>query len=115
MIGEFTLEQAAETLAAAGAAVLGANCISDSMEVLAICRRLRAATDRPIWMKPSAGLPHRAGGSTTPLIYPITPEQFTETARALVEAGVDFIGGCCGTTPAFIRKLVEALSKEARG
>jgi 5-methyltetrahydrofolate--homocysteine methyltransferase len=115
MIGEFTFEQAVEALAAAGAAVLGANCMSGSTESVAICCRLRAATDRPIWMKPSAGLPDRAGGASAPLTYPITQEQFVETAAALVEAGADFIGGCCGTTPAFIRALIEAISKEARG
>jgi 5-methyltetrahydrofolate--homocysteine methyltransferase len=106
-------EQAAEALAAAGATVIGANCMSGSRESESICRRLRAATDRPVWMKPSAGLPHQADGSSASLTYPIPPEQFAETARALVQAGADFIGGCCGTTPAFIRTLVGALSKKA--
>lgn len=107
-----TPEQAAQALGAAGAAALGANCGSGAAEMLSICRRLRAATDLPLWMKPNAGLPEWVEGPRPSLIYRTTPEQFAQNAAALVEAGADFIGGCCGTGPAYIRALVEALGEK---
>ena len=58
------VEQAAETLAAAGADVIGANCGQGPAGYVAICRRLRAATDRPVWIKPNAGLPQIQDGQT---------------------------------------------------
>jgi 5-methyltetrahydrofolate--homocysteine methyltransferase len=108
-----TPEQAAEALGAAGAAVIGANCGNGAAELLPVCRRLRAATDRPLWMKPNAGLPELTHGPAPSVTYRTTPEQFAENAAALVEAGADFIGGCCGTGPAFIRALAERLGKES--
>jgi 5-methyltetrahydrofolate--homocysteine methyltransferase len=109
-----TPEQAAEVLGAAGAAVIGANCGNGAAELLPICRRLRAATDRPLWMKPNAGLPELTQGPAPSIIYRTTPEEFAENAAALVEAGAAFIGGCCGTGPAFIRALAGRLGKENR-
>jgi 5-methyltetrahydrofolate--homocysteine methyltransferase len=109
-----TPEQAAEALAAAGADVLGANCGNGAAELLPVCRRLRAATDRPIWMKPNAGLPELTGGPSPSVTYRTTPEQFAQNAAALVEAGADFIGGCCGTGPAFIRAVVQELGRESQ-
>jgi 5-methyltetrahydrofolate--homocysteine methyltransferase len=109
-----TPEQAAEALAAAGAHVLGANCGSGAAELLPVCRRLRAASHLPIWMKPNAGLPELTGGPTPSVTYRTTPEQFAENAAALVEAGADFIGGCCGTGPAFVPAVLQALEREPR-
>lgn len=104
-----TLEQAAAALSAAGADVIGANCGTGAAALLPVCEQFRAATDRPLWMKPSAGLPERAEGDAGRLVYRATPEEFAADAQALVKAGADFIGGCCGTRPEFIRALVRAL------
>jgi len=97
-----TPEQAAEALAAAGADVVGANCGQGIEGFVPICRRLRAATDLPVWIKPNAGLPELVDGQPH---YNQTPEQFASYVPALVEAGAAFLGGCCGTTPDFIRAI----------
>jgi 5-methyltetrahydrofolate--homocysteine methyltransferase len=65
-----------------------------------ICRRLRAATDKPIWIKANAGLPELVEDRA---VYRGTPEDFASHVPALREAGAGFIGGCCGTNPDFIR------------
>lgn len=98
-----TPEQAAAGLAAAGAGIIGANCGCGIEGYIAIAARLRAATDRPIWMKPNAGLPELVDGRVT---YRMTPEQFAAHARKM--EGVAYLGGCCGTNPAFIRALVDS-------
>jgi len=96
-----TPEQAAAGLVAAGAGIIGANCGCGIEGYIAIAARLRAATDRPIWIKPNAGLPEIVDGRVT---YRMTPEQFA--AHACKMEGVAYLGGCCGTTPEFIRALV---------
>jgi 5-methyltetrahydrofolate--homocysteine methyltransferase len=103
-----TPEQAAEELTEAGADVIGTNCGQGIGGHISLCRRLRAATDRPLWIKPNAGLPELVDGQT---VYRTTPEEFAGQAPALVEAGAVFVGGCCGTTPDFIR----ALARKIRG
>lgn len=97
-----TPEQAASVLLEAGADVIGSNCGQGIEGFLEICRRLRAASGRPVWIKANAGLPEVVAGRT---VYAQTPERFAEYAPALVEAGAAFLGGCCGTTPDFIRAL----------
>ena len=95
-------EQAAEELTAAGAHVIGANCGQGIEGFVAICRRLHAATDRPIWIKANAGLPRLVDGKP---VYEATPESFARFVPALIQAGASFVGGCCGTTPDFIRQV----------
>ncbi|MBU4273067.1 MAG: homocysteine S-methyltransferase family protein [Planctomycetes bacterium] len=101
-----TPEQAAEALSAAGADAIGSNCGHGIADMVDVCRRLRAATDRPIWIKANAGLPEIIEGET---VYRQTPAEFASYAPRLVEAGASFIGGCCGTTPEFIRAVAEGL------
>ncbi len=101
-----TPEQAAQALVAAGADAVGANCGQGIAGFVGICRRLRAATDRPIWIKANAGLPELIDGKT---VYRESPAQFASYVPALVEAGASFLGGCCGTSPDFIRAIREVL------
>ena len=101
-----TPEQAAQALAEAGADVIGANCGQGIEGFVSICRRLRTATDLPIWIKANAGLPELVDGKP---IYRATPESFAGHLPALVEAGATFIGGCCGTTPDFIQAVKKQL------
>jgi 5-methyltetrahydrofolate--homocysteine methyltransferase len=103
-----TPEQAAEQLAAAGADVIGSNCGHGIADMVEVCRRLHAATDRPIWIKANAGLPENVGGKA---VYRQTPAEFAAYIPQLVEAGAFFIGGCCGTTPEFIRAVAERLKR----
>jgi methionine synthase I (cobalamin-dependent) len=93
--------EAAMTLAAAGAAGIGLNCVTPEA-MLPACRALRNATNLPLWMKPSAGLPRRVGER---LVYDMTPEEFADGCMELLRAGADFIGGCCGAGPAHIAAL----------
>jgi methionine synthase I (cobalamin-dependent) len=101
-----TPEQAAKELTAAGADVIGANCGLGIAGYVPICRRLRAATDRPIWIKPNAGLPEMVEGRA---VYRTTPEEFASFVPALLEAGASFLGGCCGTGPEFVRAIKEVV------
>lgn len=102
-----TPEQAARELEAAGAHVIGANCGHGVAGYIEICRRLRAAADRPVWIKANAGLPEVVEGRT---VYRMSPEEYAAQVPALVEAGASFIGGCCGTTPDFIHAIARVLT-----
>ncbi len=102
-----TPEQAAAELSDAGADVIGSNCGQGIAGFLPICKRLKASTSCPIWIKPNAGLPQLVDGQT---IYKQTPEEFAAHVPALIEAGANFIGGCCGTSPAFIAAVKKVLA-----
>lgn len=101
-----TPEQAAVLLSEAGADIIGANCGCGIELYVGIAARLRAATSKPIWIKANAGLPVMTDGHTR---YTMGPDEFADYARALRDAGVAYIGGCCGTNPEFIRALCKAL------
>lgn len=101
-----TPEEAVAAMESAGADIVAANCGQGVEGFLPICRRYRAATDLPIWMKANAGLPKMIGGK---VVYTMNSEEFAEQVPALVEAGAGFIGGCCGSNPDFIRAVVERL------
>lgn len=99
------LAQAAGSL---GAAAVGANCGVGPDNYVQVARLFRAATSLPIWIKANAGLPVVADGKTT---FPMGPADFAGFVPALVGAGANFIGGCCGTTPAYIEAIKAALKR----
>jgi methionine synthase I (cobalamin-dependent) len=101
-----TPEQVAAALGEAGADAIGANCGLGIEGYIPVCARLRKATPLPLWIKPNAGMPEMADGRIT---YRTTPEEFARGSRDLERSGADFIGGCCGTTPEFIRAVSAAL------
>jgi 5-methyltetrahydrofolate--homocysteine methyltransferase len=103
-----TPEQAAAAMEEAGADAVGANCGCGIEGYIPVCRRLRAATKLPLWLKPNAGLPEVVNGRT---VYRTTPESFASRTLEIVKAGADFVGGCCGTRPAFISAIVKVLTK----
>jgi methionine synthase I (cobalamin-dependent) len=103
-----TPEAAAERLLAAGADCVGSNCGQGAAGFVAICRRLRAASGRPVWIKPNAGLPQIRDGQA---VYVQTPEEFASYVPQLIEAGAGFLGGCCGTTPVFIRAVAQTVQQ----
>ena len=70
-----------------------------------------AAAGRAVWIKANAGLPQTRDGRA---FYTTTPAEFAAFVPALLEAGADFIGGCCGTTPEFIRAIRKVLDTVAR-
>jgi len=101
-----TPEQAAAKLTEAGADVVGSNCGQGIEGFVKIAQRLHSATDRPLWIKPNAGLPQAIDGKA---VYTQTPEQFADFVPALIEAGAGFVGGCCGTSPEFIAAIKKKL------
>lgn len=104
-----TPEAVAAAMVEAGADAVGANCGVGVEYAAPVCRRLRAACDLPIWIKPNAGLPIIAetpGG--TAIRYEMSAKCFASHYAALRAAGASFLGGCCGSTPNFIRALVSA-------
>ena len=100
-----TPEAVAAAMAEAGADAVGANCGVGVEQATSLCRRLQAACDLPIWIKPNAGLPKMEGASVR---YTTLAESFASYYAALRETGAAFLGGCCGSTPEFIRALVSA-------
>jgi methionine synthase I (cobalamin-dependent) len=101
-----TPEQAAKAMTESGADAVGANCGVGIEQLVSVCRRMRAATHLPLWMKPNAGLPEVVDGAVR---YRVEAEQFAAFVPSLREAGATFIGGCCGTDPQFIRSAAAAL------
>ena len=100
--------QAAEGLLEAGADVLGANCGRGIEGFAELLRQFREVTDTPLWLKPNAGMPEMVEGR---VIYRTTPEEFANHVPSLVAGGVHLIGGCCGTTPDFIRAICRVLGR----
>ena len=105
MMGE-TPERIAKVLEEAGADAIGANCGQGIEGFVSICSRLKNSSKLPIWIKPNAGLPEFVNGKT---VYRSTPGQFVQHIPGMIKAGADFIGGCCGTSPEFIREMVKVL------
>ena len=97
-----TVESFAATARGLGADALGINCSLGPVEIFPMAQRLAQSVpgDFPVFVKPNAGLP-RADGSG----YDITPELFARQMEPYRELGLFAAGGCCGTTPDFIREL----------
>ena len=97
--------RAAAALDAAGADIVGANCGSGIDHMIEVARLMRGATNKPLWIKSNAGMPELVDGNT---VFRETPEEMAAKVQALVHAGANIIGGCCGTTPEHIRQIAEA-------
>ncbi len=107
MMGE-TVSQCAAALADAGADMMGANCTLNSADTIDLTTDLRAATDKPLLIQPNAGKPVTSKGITR---YEQTPAEFAADAQKIHAAGADMIGGCCGTTPDFIKAIKAVLAE----
>ena len=88
------------TLTGLGVDAVGFNCSLGPKELLPMIRELKRWTDKPLILKPNAGLPDPATGE-----YRITPEEFACALTPALQDDVRILGGCCGTTPEFIRAL----------
>jgi methionine synthase I (cobalamin-dependent)/5,10-methylenetetrahydrofolate reductase len=108
-----TPEDAVARLEAAGADAVGCNCSTGPQTVLSVIERMRAVTKLPLAAMPNAGMPRNIEGRN---IYMTSPEYMASFARKFVRAGANWVGGCCGTTPAHIRAMRGALrAMEAQG
>ncbi|HEX7077622.1 MAG TPA: bifunctional homocysteine S-methyltransferase/methylenetetrahydrofolate reductase [Candidatus Eisenbacteria bacterium] len=95
-----------------GVDVIGANCSVGPQKLLEIVERFRRRTDLPISVMPNAGLPRYVNGR---FLYLSSPEYLAECAARFADAGARLIGGCCGTTPAHIRRMRVALATRVPG
>ena len=98
--------EAAKAMVAAGADIIGTNCGNGMERMVDIVREMRlACPTTPILVHANAGLPVHLNGADT---FPETPQDMAGLVPALVLAGANIIGGCCGTTPAHIAAIAEA-------
>jgi methionine synthase I (cobalamin-dependent)/5,10-methylenetetrahydrofolate reductase len=89
-----------------GADVIGVNCSIGPAAMLDAVERMRAVTSTPLAAQPNAGMPRSVDGRN---IYLCSPEYMASYARKFVTAGVQLVGGCCGTTPDHTRVMKSAL------
>jgi len=100
---------AARQAAAAGADIIGTNCGNGMARMVDIVKEMRAAVPgKPILVHANAGLPQNVNGTT---VFPETPEMMAALVPELARAGANVIGGCCGTTPAHISAIKQAVAK----
>src|ERR1035441_3959402 len=99
-------QQAAALLSEWGADAIGVNCSTGPATVLTAIEAMRAATTLPLAVMPNAGMPRAVEGRN---IYLCSPEYMAEFARNAITAGVQIVGGCCGTTPNHIRAMRSAM------
>jgi 5-methyltetrahydrofolate--homocysteine methyltransferase len=93
-----------------GVAAIGANCGTTLENMEAIVKEYHdLAADLPIWAKPNAGMPElNARGET---VFNITPQEMGEAALRNIAAGAGIVGGCCGSTPEHIARIVQSVKK----
>jgi len=102
-------EQAAEEMIEAGADIIGTNCGNGIERMIDIVKALRAAApDTPILVHANAGLPKSIDGVD---VFPESPAEMARKIPALIAAGANIVGGCCGTTPEHIKAMKEVVEK----
>jgi methionine synthase I (cobalamin-dependent) len=99
--------QSMERLVEAGAWGVGANCSLDSGAMLDLAAMIRKSVDVPIVIQPNAGMPETTQDGD--VFYPENEIVFANNMKKIKELGIEMIGGCCGTTPAYIQKIKEVL------
>jgi len=110
MWGESPAE-VAKNLLAAGADVVGMNCGRGPDRAIVIIREMRAVTDAPLVAYPNAGLPITTGDAVT---YELGPEAMAREYPALLDAGCNIVGACCGSNPDHIRLIAEVVRKRSK-
>jgi methionine synthase I (cobalamin-dependent)/5,10-methylenetetrahydrofolate reductase len=95
-----------------GADVIGLNCSVGPHMMLEAIEKMRAVTKRKLSAQPNGGLPRQVEGR---MFYMASPEYMAKYAKRLIQAGVKFIGGCCGTTPEHIKQIANAVAALSPG
>ena len=103
---------AAIVLESLGASAIGANCSTGPAQMESIISEMVSHTRIPVIAKPNAGLPFLDENGTT--CYNMEAEEFAEEMEVLVNVGATILGGCCGTTPEFIRQIHERFGTDAK-
>lgn len=99
--------EAAVAFESAGAAAVGVNCSVGPDQLVSVIRNIREAVSIPVIAKPNAGMPVIDDQGNA--VYSMSPADFAKHMQVLVENGAGIIGGCCGTTPDFIREMKKLL------
>lgn len=99
-----TVDSAAAMLEGLRVDALGVNCGLGPKQMLPIVKRLTEVSSLPVIVNPNAGLPRSENGKT---VYDIDADEFAALMGEIADLGVQVLGGCCGTTPAHIRKMIE--------
>jgi 5-methyltetrahydrofolate--homocysteine methyltransferase len=99
-------QDVARNLLAAGADIVGMNCGRGPDRAVVIIREMRAITDRPLVAYPNAGLPITEGDRVR---YELGPDEMARDYPALLDAGCDVVGACCGSNPDHIRRIAEVV------
>lgn len=97
-----TPESMAVVLESLGANAVGVNCSLGPAELLPMIKKVIQACDIPVLAQPNAGLPEIEDGKA---VYNVSVDDFSKVIEEYLDLGVSIIGGCCGTTPEFIRNL----------
>ena len=103
---------AAVTLEKLGACAIGANCSTGPDKMLEVITAISQVVSIPVIAKPNAGLPALNDQGET--VYDMEEPAFVEGVKELVKAGASIVGGCCGTSPAYIKALSDALKGKER-
>ncbi len=93
------------TLEGLGADAIGVNCSLGPEELVSVVNEICSWTSLPVAVKPNAGLPDPDTG-----LYDVDPDDFAESAKIFADMGVKIFGGCCGTSPDYIKVLAEKLA-----
>jgi 5-methyltetrahydrofolate--homocysteine methyltransferase len=102
-----TASNVAEAVAPLGVAAVGVNCGRSLADNDIVVEEMLAAVDGlPVWVKPNAGVPKMVGDA---VVYEADPAELASHARRYVEQGARIVGGCCGSTPAHVRAIAEAV------
>lgn len=99
--------EAAVALESAGADAVGINCSVGPDQLVSVVRNIREAVSIPVIAKPNAGMPVIDDQGNA--VYSMLPEEFAGHMKVLAENGASIMGGCCGTTPEFIRAMHQLL------
>ncbi len=99
-----TVDAVVALLEGLGVDALGVNCGLGPKQMVPIVKRLAEVSSLPVIVNPNAGLPRSENGKT---VYDI-PDEFASLMAEIADLGVLVLGGCCGTTPAHIRAMIEA-------
>ncbi len=106
-----TVEECVKRAEEEGATIVGANCGTGIENYIPVAEQIVKFTDKPVWIKANAGIPQLVKGKT---VYKMSPKEYASYVPKLLKIGVNVIGGCCGTTPEFIKeikKIVDEFNK----
>ena len=106
-----SLSSMAITLDGLGVDALGINCSLGPVEMLPMAREMKKWTDKPIIIKPNAGLPCLVNDKT---VYNITDNDFASAMEEIMALGVNVVGGCCGTTPDMLKHFFDRVKNSPK-